>query len=287
LEWGIGADQGDATITGNMPTMILTNSANDWAGNTTIGRGRLRVGGTGEVIPDGPGAGDVTLVGEIDHFTAPALQIISGVSVLSLDSRTETVNGLFSGGALVDTFDSTTDLVFVTNSTVGEATLRVGANNASSTFGGIITDDTSVNGIVKLVKIESGTFTVTSDKNAWGGDTRVEGGKMTITTNVPNLADLADVHVLTGAQLELNYTGTDSIDSLFLGGIQRAAGEWGSLASAAPNKNALLLGLGTLTVLTGPGSGAVGAVPEPGTFGLLLVAALFGVGTRRGRQSIV
>jgi autotransporter-associated beta strand protein len=139
-------------------------------------------------------------------------------------------------------------------------------------------------GLVKLVKIGTGTFTLNGDHNAYGSDTNVEGGKMTITTTIPNLSDLADVRVLTGAQLELNYAGTDFIDSLFLGGTQVAAGEWGSLTSAALNKSALLLGLGTLTVQTGPGSGAlVGTVPEPGMVGLLVVAGLFGVGARYRR----
>ncbi len=283
LELNVQTDQGGVGLNGDMPTLILANSTNDWSGNTTIGRGRIRVGGTGEVIPHGPGAGDVTIRGQL---SAAAPAGASGPSILTLDSRTETVNGLFSAGDLVDGVGN--DLVFVTNSTVGEATLRVGANNATSSFGGVITDDTSVSGILKLVKIGSGTFTVTGDKNAWGGDTNIEGGKLTITTTAPNLADAADVRVLTGALLELDYGGTDFIDSLFLGGAQVAAGEWGSLASTALNKSAFLLGLGTLTVQTGPGSGAlVGAVPEPGTVGLLIVAALFGGGVRRGRRSIV
>ena len=55
LELNIKNDQGGTTLDGDMPTMILTNSANDWSGNTTIGNGRIRIGGSGEVIPNGPG----------------------------------------------------------------------------------------------------------------------------------------------------------------------------------------------------------------------------------------
>lgn len=293
LELNMGTDQGTANpsaataLTGNMPTMILNNSGNDYTGDTTIGRGRIRLG-TSEVIPDGAGKGNLVIRGEEDFFTAPAVQAASSPSVLSLDNATETVNGLISAGTMIDPINGG-DLAIITNSKAGTATLRVGNNNASSTYSGVIIDDTAVTGgpgVVKLVKIGSGTLTLNGDHNAYSGDTNVEGGKLTITTITPYLADLADVRVLTGAQLELNFAGTDFIDSLFLGGAQVVSGEWGSMASTAPNKSALLLGLGTLFVQTGPGSGALaGAIPEPVTMGLIVVAGLFGIGTRSRKRS--
>ena len=69
-----------------MPTIRLTNSGNDWTGKTEIGRGRLTIGTTGvsgEVIPDGPGFGNVEMVGEA-----------ASESILNLNGNTETVNGL-------------------------------------------------------------------------------------------------------------------------------------------------------------------------------------------------
>ena len=62
----------------------------------------------------------------------------SSPSILSLDSKTETVNGLSSGRRLVDGVGN--DLVIITNSTAGQATLRVGANDATSTYAGKIVD---------------------------------------------------------------------------------------------------------------------------------------------------
>ena len=84
-------------------------------------------------------------------------------TVLTLDGHTETVNGLSSSG------DETR--VFVTNLLVNtEGTLRVGANNATSTFNGTIMDYTDVSlqvGKVKVSKVGSGTLTLTNAANAW------------------------------------------------------------------------------------------------------------------------
>jgi autotransporter-associated beta strand protein len=231
LELNIKNDQGQSTLEGDMPTMIFTNSANDWGGDTTIGNGRVRIGGSGEVIPHGPGKGNLTLLGEGVAAARP--------TVLTLDSHTETVNGLSSQGALSE--------IFITNQTAGTATLRVGANDATSTFGGTIQDDTANGGIVALSKIGAGTLTLTG-ANAYSGDTRVEGGTLSIGNAF--LADAADVHVGSGALFNLNFSGTDTIDALFLGGIPRAPGTWGGAGSGATNISPFLTGTGRLMVTT-------------------------------------
>jgi autotransporter-associated beta strand protein len=74
----------------------------------------------------------------------------------------ETVNGLFSSGVESE--------IFVTNQTAMPATLRVGANDATSTFGGAIADDPSFLGPLSLVKIGSGSFSLTGISNAYSGD---------------------------------------------------------------------------------------------------------------------
>jgi hypothetical protein len=48
----------------------------------------------------------------------------------------------------------------------------------------------------------------------------------------------------------LNFTGTDTIDSLFFGGIAQAVGTWGSPSSAATNKSPRFSGNGILQVTT-------------------------------------
>jgi autotransporter-associated beta strand protein len=211
--------------------MIVTNSANDWGGNTKIGNGRFRVGGTGEVIPHGPGKGNLILLGEGTAAGRP--------TVFTLDSHTETVNGLSSEGALGE--------IFITNQTAGTATLRVGANDATSTFGGTIQDDTAVSGVVAVTKIGAGTLTLTGT-NAYTGDTRVDGGTLSISNAF--LADSADVHVANNSFLNLNFSGTDTVDSLFLGGVPRAPGTWGGTGSGASNISPFFTGTGRLMVTT-------------------------------------
>jgi autotransporter-associated beta strand protein len=231
LELNIRNDQGGNTLDGQLPTMIVTNSANDWGGNTKIGNGRFRVGGTGEVIPHGPGKGNLILLGEGTAAGRP--------TVFTLDSHTETVNGLSSEGALGE--------IFITNQTAGTATLRVGANDATSTFGGTIQDDTAVSGVVAVTKIGAGTLTLTGT-NAYTGDTRVDGGTLSISNAF--LADSADVHVANNSFLNLNFSGTDTVDSLFLGGVPRAPGTWGGTGSGASNISPFFTGTGRLMVTT-------------------------------------
>src|SRR5262249_46824650 len=124
-------------------------------GNTTIGRGRVRIGGTGEVIPDGPGKGNVVIFGEA-----------GSESILSLNSQTETINGLSAAGD--------PNMAYVTNNVAGLGTLRVGNNNATSTYAGKIVDET---GKVQLIKIGNGTLTLTGT-NAYTGGTTVSGGTL-------------------------------------------------------------------------------------------------------------
>jgi autotransporter-associated beta strand protein len=241
LELSIKNDQaGSTALDGNMPTIILANATNDWGGNLTIGNGRIRVGGTGEVIPHGAGKGNVVLLGEGTAAARP--------TILTVDGLTETVNGLSSSGTESETF--------VTNQAVADGTIRIGANNATSTFGGTLTDTPGF-GKLNVTKIGSGAFTSTG-ANAYTGDTRVEGGVFSITNGT--LADTADVYLSTGAIFNLNFTGTDTIDSLFFNGAGQATGTWGSLASTAAHKSALFTGLGLLDVQT------VGVGPIPGDF---------------------
>lgn len=229
LELSIKNDQGGSTIDANMPTIILANSANDWTGDTTIGNGRIRVGGAGEVLPHGPGKGNVILLGEGATAGRP--------TILTLDGHVETVNGLFSTGVETETQ--------VINQTALPATLRVGANNATSAFGGAIADDPAFLGALSLVKIGTGSFTMTG-ANAYSGDTRVYGG--TLSVNAPNLPVGGDVHVTAGAKFDLNFAGTNTIDSLFFNGIAQATGTWGSPTSTATNKSDRFSGAGILQV---------------------------------------
>lgn len=89
------------------------------------------------------------------------------------------------------------------------------------------------------------------------GATRIAAG--TLRLDRPALADAADLQLQTGALVELNFAGTDVIDSLFFDGVSQAAGTWGSLASAATFKSEFFTGTGLLQVTT--------FVPPPPLYG--------------------
>jgi hypothetical protein len=229
LELSVKNDQAAATtLDGNMPTIILANATNDWGGNLTIGNGRIRVGGAGEVIPHGASKGNVILLGEGTAAARP--------TILTVDGLVETVNGLSASGAVAETF--------VTNQATTDGTIRVGGNDATSTFDGTFTDTPGF-GKLHVTKIGTGAFTSTG-LNAYTGDTRVFGGTMSIAN--ATLDDLADVYVTPGAVLNLNFAGTDTVDGLFFGGVAQAAGTWGSLTSTATNKSDRFAGTGVLQV---------------------------------------
>ena len=66
-----------------------------------------------------------------------------------------------------------------------------------------------------------------------------------------------------GASLTLNFSGEDTLNSLFIDGGWAATGTWGAVGSGAAHTSSLLAGTGILNVT---------AVPEPSTLVLALVA---------------
>jgi fibronectin-binding autotransporter adhesin len=173
---------------GNAGTLVLSNTSNDWTGGTTIGTGTTRVGAastpTGGVIPHGAAAGNVLIFGGDTPTTNTA-------STLDLNGFDTTVNGLSSGGTLLNGANS---LVVVTNN-AGPAILSVGDNNQSGNYGGTITGSISVN------KIGTGTQTL-SGNTSYFGTTTVSGG----TLLVNGTTGFVDHNVATGGTL--GGTGT-------------------------------------------------------------------------------
>ena len=166
LSLNVRTGQGSAT-TLNMPTMTLESPLNDWSGGTIIGRGRVRIGGAGEVLPHGAGKGDIHILGEAD---VPG-GVSSAPSVLNLNALTETVNGLWS--------DGTASRAIVESTTgTGRGTLLVGAGDASAAFGGILRDGSGGGGI-NLVKTGAGVQTL-SGASTYTGTTMVEGGTLLV-----------------------------------------------------------------------------------------------------------
>jgi autotransporter-associated beta strand protein len=85
--------------------------------------------------------------------------------------------------------------------------------------------------------------------NTFAGDLTVNAGTLSLST--ATLAASGAVNLSTGALLNLNFTGTKNITTLRINGLVQAPGTWGSLASTATHKTALITGTGLLD-MTGP-----------------------------------
>ena len=99
-----------------------------------------------------------------------------------------------------------------------------------------------------LTKVGNGTLHINSS-NAYTGPTTVNAGTLRLGngSNNTNLANTADVVVASGASLHLDYSGTDTIDELWLGGVAKSPGVYSSA-----NSGGFITGSGTLTVSSGP-----------------------------------
>ena len=150
-------------------TITLSNTGNNWTGNTTNADGTLKLGASG-VIPNGPGYGNFIM-------TTPGAAYVLGGSIVptvfDLSGNDETLNGLshdpnVTGGDL--------SLLIITNGGASPVTLTVGNNNASGNYGGVMVDGANKLG---LTKIGSGTETL-SGANTYTGNTAISNGALVV-----------------------------------------------------------------------------------------------------------
>ncbi len=136
----------------------------------------------------------------------------------------------------------------LTFGTVDRDFVLSGTNTGNNTFAPLIADSETT-GDINVVKEGAGKWIVTNPANDWSGDTIVEAGTLSITSAFLN--DDADVQLFSDAVFDLNFSGSDTIASLFFDDIEQVPGTWGSLTSSAANKRDWFTGNGILNVTEG------------------------------------
>jgi autotransporter-associated beta strand protein len=156
----------------------------------------------------------------------------------------------------------------LTNAFIQAGGARIDTNNFTITVSqALLTDPVSSGG--GLTKDGGGTLTLTG-ANTYTGPTTVTAGTLSLgngTTNT-SLADAANVSVAAAATIDLNFTGTDTVNALWLAGARKAAGVWGAVGSGAQFEDARITGTGTLTVTSGPTGSDYDLWAGPGGYNL-------------------
>jgi T5SS/PEP-CTERM-associated repeat protein/autotransporter-associated beta strand protein len=121
-----------------------------------------------------------------------------------------------------------------------------------------------------LTKTGLGKLTLTA-ANTYSGDTFIDAG--TLSIRMPYLNDLSGIHIASGAKLDLGFTASDTVGSLYFDGVLADYGSWGSSLSGA----------GHIDDVHFSGTGMLNVVPESSILALLCMGGLglFAYGWRR------
>lgn len=272
-------------------TLVLT-AVHSFTGNLTIAGGTLSIAGTGQLGSGSYGGtiansgvfsynssaaqtlgGVVSGTGALTHggsgtLTLSATNTFSGQLTVEAGTLTvSTVNNAGTSGPL-----GNSSLAVILGKTGGfTGTLDYPGAGASSTKkftmagggSGVFQVDTAgatlslsatgaVTGTGGLGKTGAGTLDLTGTGNNYTGSTNISLG--VLRRSNPNTGDdLATVTIAgSGAKYELNFSGTDTVDKLFIGSTQMPSGVYKAVGSAAAGTElAQLAGTGTLTVTSG------------------------------------
>ena len=220
-------------ISGPWHSLTLTNSGtwricgltpNTYSGGTIIKRGTLIWGAsTNGTSPDcsyALGSGPVTL------HSGATLQFEKASPTNALTLNGGTLYAANSAGA----------------TWMGPVTVNSNATVRTDYEMGI---SGNISGARGLTKTGSSTLTL-SGVNTYTGANVVQAG--TLSCSTPGSLGAGALSISNGAMVNLNYSGTRSILSLTLGGVNKLAGVYGSSNSPAIYQDARFSGTGTVTV---------------------------------------
>ncbi len=232
----------------NVNGTVTLSGANTYTGTTSVTRGTLKLDAGNNRLPTG-----TTLIiggGATNDVT---------VNLNGYDQTVAALRSTAGTGGRTLTNTSATTSVFSVNQTSG-----------TEVFDGI------VSGKISFVKSGAGILNLTGTANTFSGNITVNGGTLGIASAFIN--DTAAVSIASGAIFALNFSGTDTIGSLTIGGTAQDIGTYGAVGSGATFQSSFFSGAGILNV-------TIAAIPEPSTYAALAgTFVLTGAVLRRRRR---
>jgi autotransporter-associated beta strand protein len=228
-----GLVSGSGGLTKNSPgTLQLYGLVpNTYTGGTIVNNGTLHLGayinGGSPLCANPAGTGPVTLNAggtiQFDRVSASNALIVNGGTLHSSNGWGATWSGPITLNATLTC-------------------------NASY----ILTLSNAISGTGGLTKTSNGPL-ILSGANSYSGNTTVNAGTLQLNSaNAGNNASTVTI-AASGATLNLNFSGTETVNRLFIGSTQMAPGIYKAVGSAATGTAlAQLTGTGTLTVSIGP-----------------------------------
>lgn len=270
------------------PGRINLNAANTYNGGTTVEDGTLQLGNNSALGPATATLTVNGGLLNINNFTLTVGNLTGTGGTIANNgnaARTLTIgNGDGTGGnfqgviannnnagtgtlALVKTGTGTITLsgnnTYTGTTTISGGILQIGNGGTSGSLAtSAITNTTTlvydrsndfsvgyvISGIGHLIKQGAGTMTLTTAPT-YTGDTTISAGTLKLNqasaSNDSAFVTIAD----TGATLDLNFTGTDIVEELYIGTTRMAYGVYKAIGNPAPGIGiAQITGTGTLTV---------------------------------------
>jgi autotransporter-associated beta strand protein len=232
----------------NTNSTIVLNAQNSYAGNTELDTAgtAVHLSGVNLFVKSGinnalPATTVLTIDGDVGRGSGRTAQF-------DLNGFNQTLAGLTNV-----TTGTGLRIQRVTN-TGPFATLTIN-NSADFSFGStsdVVTStqpSAKITGNINLTKSGTGTFTLVGI-HQYAGNTTVNEGILSLSAeNAFNNA--FDVTIAPAATLNLDFTGTETVNRLFIGTTQQISGVYGAIGSGAQFETARITGTGTLTVVPG------------------------------------
>jgi len=210
------------------------------------GSGRVRVADGGDLCLDNP-ANTYTNLTRIGTGRI----LFGSDGALGSTNTNSVVSGAYGGIR----FDTISDSYLVTTNNVtlnAGRTLLIQNNNTANldsqgytlTVAGSVQDEVAGE-LGSVNKLGSGEV-VLSGSLAYSGNTTVSAGKLTLK-QINSSNESSTVSIVAGANLNLDFEGSDTVDKLYLSGVQSAAGTYNST-----NSGGAIMGTGSLVVTSSP-----------------------------------